>query len=293
MIKFWLKLKLWFDRFLSKSLWKQFVLVFAFLVLALIFSYLILPVWSDNWKDICNANHINKWLLPIYLLVDSNAFNNIYIDDSEEGNLVTVWTLIASTTSFLLGAFIFNGFIIAIITNSIERRVTNYKEGRIHYLKSEHYVIMGYDDMVPSFVKYIFKKNTDAFVLILTSSPVIEVKDSLSKSFGEIQMKRIIVNCGYRITEDSYKEIHLEKCLLSEIMPNQPTMLSMWNAWIASVNILKVNKVDCIQRASLVCLTILILIMLSKLQIYSERYQNLECLLFLIISIQYGPSNCL
>lgn len=106
MIKFWLKLKLWFDRFLSKSLWKQFVLVFAFLVLALIFSYLILPVWSDNWKDICNANHINKWLLPIYLLVDSNAFNNIYIDDSEEGNLVTVWTLIASTTSFLLGAFI-------------------------------------------------------------------------------------------------------------------------------------------------------------------------------------------
>lgn len=210
MIKFWLKLKLWFDRFLSKSLWKQFVLVFTFLVFALFFSYLILPVWSDNWKEICNANHINKWLLPIYLLVDSNAFNNIYIDDSEEGNLVTVWTLIASTTSFLLGAFIFNGFIIAIITNSIERRVTNYKEGRIHYLKSDHYVIMGYDDMVPSFVKYIFKKNTDAYVLILTSSPVIEVKDSLSKSFGEIQMKRIIVNCGYRITEDSYKEIHLE-----------------------------------------------------------------------------------
>ena len=64
--------------------------------------------------------------------------------------------------------------------------------------------------MVPSFVKYIFKKNTDAYVLILTSSPVIEVKDSLSKSFSEILMKRIIVNCGYRITEDSYKEIHLE-----------------------------------------------------------------------------------
>ena len=91
MIKFWLKLKLWFDRFLSKSLWKQFVLVFAFLVLALIFSYLILPVWSDNWKDICNANHINKWLLPIYLLVDSNAFGDFNTNCSPNFPNLIAW----------------------------------------------------------------------------------------------------------------------------------------------------------------------------------------------------------
>ena len=76
------KFKLWFDRFLSKSLWKQFALVFAFLVGALGVSYILLPIWSDNWQRVCEENNISSWLLPIYLLIDSNALNNIYLDDA-------------------------------------------------------------------------------------------------------------------------------------------------------------------------------------------------------------------
>lgn len=203
--KFWLQ----FDRFLSKSLWKQFLVVFAFLVFSLFLSYLILPIWSENWKQVCESVHVNRWLLPIYLLLDSNALNNIYIGDSGEP-VVESWTLMASTISFLLGAFIFNGFIIAIITNSIDRRVSNHKEGHIHYLKSGHYVIMGYDEMVPSFIKYIFQTNDDAYVLLLTSVSAVDVKEELMESFAEKQMKRIIVNYGHRTTEESYKDIHLE-----------------------------------------------------------------------------------
>lgn len=215
------KFILWFDRFLSKSLWKQFAVVFAFLIFALCLSYLILPIWSANWEQVCNANHVNRWLLPIYLLLDSNALNNIYIDDSPQGTIVNAWTLIASTTSFLLGAFIFNGFIIAIITNSIERRVTNHKEGHIHYLKSGHYIIMGYDEMVSSFIKYIFNTDTDAYVLLLTSLPVIGVKEALMKSFNDRQMKRIIVNYGHRTTVEAYKDIHLESAKEVFIVGNQ------------------------------------------------------------------------
>lgn len=210
-----------FDRFLSKSLWKQFAIVFAFLIIALILSYLILPIWSDNWEQVCNANNVSKWLLPIYLLIDSNAFNNIYIEYSERGSIVNAYTLFASTISFLFGAIFFNGFIIAFITNSIDRRVMNHKEGHIHYLKSEHYIIMGYDDIIPSFIKHIFNKDAKANVLLLTSVPAIDVKESLVKSFNERQMKQIIVNYGHWTTEESYKNVHLESAKEVFIVGNQ------------------------------------------------------------------------
>lgn len=202
------KFKLWFDRFLSKSLWKQFTLVFAFLVGALALSYMILPVWSDNWNEVCISNNINRWLLPVYLLIDSGAICNIYIDDQNVP--ADSWTLLASSITFLLGAFIFNGFIIAIITNSIERRVANHRSGHIHYLKSGHYVIMGYDDMVPSIVLHIFEKDRDAFVLLMSALDLDVIREKLRKVFDEEHLKHIIINYGQRISKDYYNDIHLE-----------------------------------------------------------------------------------
>ena len=47
---------------------------------------------------------------------------------------------------------------------SVERRVTQHREGHIHYLKSGHYFIIGYDDMMPSIITHIFEKNEERFV---------------------------------------------------------------------------------------------------------------------------------
>lgn len=202
------KFKLWFDRFLSKSLWKQFALVFAFLVGALGVSYILLPIWSDNWQRVCEENNISSWLLPIYLLIDSNALNNIYLDDANVS--ANNWTLLASSITFLLGAFIFNGFIIAIITNSIERRVENHKHGHIHYLKSGHYIIMGWDDMVPSIILHIFEKEKDAYILLMSAAESENLREKLRKVFDEECLKHIIINYGHRTSKDYYKDIHLE-----------------------------------------------------------------------------------
>ena len=120
------------------------------------------------------------------------------------------WMLVASSLIFLFGAFVFNGIIIGIITNSIERRVNNHKEGRIHYLKSGHYIIMGYDEMVPSFISYIFDKDKDAYILILTAKDTSSVKELLLKSFSDKQMERVIINYGHRISTEAFKDIYLE-----------------------------------------------------------------------------------
>ena len=200
----WLK----FDRLLSKSLLRQFAILGAILVVALALSYLMLSWSGAEWEKFCDAEHLNKYLLPLYLMTDSNALNNLYM--GSDNTHVHGWMLIASSIIFLFGAFVFNGIIIGIITNSIEQRVNDHKEGHIHYLKSGHYVIMGYDEMVPSFISHIFDKDKDAYILILTAKETVGIREILLKSFSEKQMKRVIINYGHRISTEAFKDIYLE-----------------------------------------------------------------------------------
>ena len=204
------KRTLWlrFDRVLAHDLLRQLAILGIALLIALGLSYLFLAASNTEWENFCNAEHINKFLLPLYLLIDSNALNNLYMGSDDTH--VHGWMLFASSITFLIGAFIFNGVIIGIITNSIERRVTNHQEGHIHYLKSGHYIIMGYDEMVPSFISHIFDKDKDAYILILTSAEVVDIREKLQKSFSDKQMKRIIINYGHRISTEAFKDIYLE-----------------------------------------------------------------------------------
>lgn len=199
--------RLWlsFDRALSHSLLKQLTILAVVLVVVLGFSYLFLAFSGSEWQRFCQEHDLSTWLLPLYLLIDSNALNNLYVDGHVHG-----WMLFASSLTFLVGAFIFNGIIIGIITASIERRVKNHQEGHIHYLKSGHHVIMGYDDMVPSIITSVFDKDKDDYVLIMTSAEVEDIRESLSKSFSEERMKHIILNFGHRVSANAYKDIHLE-----------------------------------------------------------------------------------
>lgn len=204
----WLKLQ--FDRLLSKNIGVQFLALIVILVVFLGLAYLVLPIWGNGWQEVCSENGINRWLLPIYLLIDSNALNNLYIDTGAIKHDVHAWQLIVSSIIFLFGAFVFNGIIIGIITNSIERRVENHKHGHIHYLKSGHYIIMGWDDMVPSIILHIFEKEKDAYILLMSAAESENLREKLRKVFDEERLKHIIINYGHRTSKDYYKDIHLE-----------------------------------------------------------------------------------
>lgn len=197
-------IKLWFDRLLSKNLLRQFAVLGGVLFVLFLISWGCLNLSGCEWKQFAKNSNIPEFLLPLYLLIDTNAFNNLYI------NGIHGWALVVSSITFVIGAFIFNGAIIGIITNSIERRVDNHKEGLIHYLKSGHYVIMGYDEMVPSFITHVFNKDKDAYVLILTAKDTMGIRERLLKSFSEQQMKRVIINYGHRISTEAFKDIYLE-----------------------------------------------------------------------------------
>lgn len=193
------------DKMLAHDLQKQIILLGILMLLTLALSYILLSFSGCQWVDFCHEHKLRPWLLPVYLLIDANALNNLYIDNDVQG-----WMLIASTITFLLGMFIFNGLLIGVINNAIDRRVGDYTDGVTHYHMSGHYVIMGYDDMVPSFINEIFLRDPEAEVLLLTAVNVRFIRERLKKSVAKSNMDRIVVNYGHRTAKEYYKDINLE-----------------------------------------------------------------------------------
>lgn len=200
--KIWLHL----DKALSDSLGKQLLILLALLGLTLLLSFALLSLSGADWKAFCEEKKLRWWLFPLYLLIDPNSLNNLYIDYRPGG-----WLLFASTFIYILGTIVFTGMIIGVINNAIGNRVEQYRRGNTHYLKSGHYIIMGYDDMVPSLINDIFYRDEETYVLLLTGYDVTQVKEWLKKSVAKSQMSHIIVNFGQRTAKEYYDEIHLDE----------------------------------------------------------------------------------
>lgn len=199
------KVRLRIDRTLSQDSQRQVLILLMVLVVIFLFSFLLLSLSGDDWIKYCEKEEISKWAFPLYLLIDANAFNDFYGNDDTSGLSVFVGFLI-----YIAGVVIFTGMIISVMTNMIERRVEKYRNGDLYYLKSGHYIIMGFGDMVPSFIKHIFEKAPDAYILIFTSYNATEAKEILRKTFNQLQMKQILINYGHRTTSESYMKIHVE-----------------------------------------------------------------------------------
>lgn len=205
-------IKLFIDKSLSQNVWGQALFFVVLMLAAFGISLVLLYLTGCNCEveAYCSRKHIWRIVFPIYLLIDTNALNNLY-----DGDIFHGWIMFFSVITYLFGIFIFNGLIIGFITNYIDRRVQNHRNGLIHYLRKGHHIIMGYDDMVPSIIMDIFEKDKekhrDTNILILTSYDVPKVKEKLQKSVAKDKLDKIIVNYGQKTASEYYKDIHLEK----------------------------------------------------------------------------------
>ena len=204
-----------FDRALAHDLRQQVLILFIILCVAFLLSYILLEWSGCQWEFFCEDSNINKLLLPLYLLIDTSTLNNLYMH-GEHG-----WALFAATIVYLIGVVIFSGMIISVMINAFERRVQNHHNGTIYYLKSGHYIVMGYDEMVPSIIADILDNNKDVDVLLQTSENVVGIKEELQKFFDKKQRKQIIVNYGHRTSLEDYKNIHVESAKEIYIVGNR------------------------------------------------------------------------
>ena len=192
------------DRILSQGLWSQLLLLAILMLLAFVFANILLLLSPVDWSLYCEGKGISRWIAPLYLLIDGNAFTSVY-----EGN-ANKWTVFLSCIIYIIGVFLFTGMMVSVMTNIIERRVEKHRDGLVFYLKEGHYIIMGYDDTISSFIHHIFEKDPQAYILVFTSRASVKVREKLLKSFTQEQLKRVIINYGHRTSTEDYSKIHLE-----------------------------------------------------------------------------------
>ena len=79
-------LSLWIDRILSHSIWHQLAVLLISAMAALLIAWILLAIHPV--KDVYSIQHISPLLFPFYLLIDANAFHDIYVSQG-----ISKWTL--------------------------------------------------------------------------------------------------------------------------------------------------------------------------------------------------------
>ena len=213
---------LFIDRALSRSIGRQAIIMLILLAIVFLISFVCLKLAYPGdavWNQFCEEHsyHIKYWLLPLYLLLDTNAFNNIYMN--LEGSHAGL--LLFATLTYICGVLIFGGALIGIITNMIGDRVESHRDGLLHYVNSGHYLILGYDEMVPSLITEIFAKSPKSDVVILSSMDAKVVREKVRRSVARDKMDQIFISYGHKMVQDYYKDVHLENAVEVFIVGNR------------------------------------------------------------------------
>ena len=196
---------LWFDRTFSNKIWWQIIILLGFVFAALIVGMIICYFLTFGEK----AKDVNFYEWAVYLLIDGNALNNIYMDIYPGEGRPWV-TLLFSVLGSLLGVIVFGGMLISVLSNMLERRIENYRKGKNSYVIENHHVILGYDEIVPSIIKQICT-NKEAYVLLQSSIPSEEIAEKIHSSIAQDCEKRIIFKNGHRTSVKDLKELRLNQ----------------------------------------------------------------------------------
>ena len=194
-----------FDRTFSDKIWWQIIIllgiIFVALIIGLVICYFL--TFGKNCRDV----NFFEWAL--YLLIDGNALSNIYTDNYAGGERPWL-TLLFAILGSLLGMVVFGGMLISVLSNMLERRIENYRKGKNTYVKENHYVILGYDEIVPSIIKQICT-NEDAYVLLQSSVPSEEIAEKIHSSIAQDCEKRVIIKNGHRTSVKDLEELKLNQ----------------------------------------------------------------------------------
>lgn len=211
------------DRAMSGSLAKQIRLVLLIIFVLFVVFWACMHFHQMTFVDTGN-NLISKPLMLLYLFVDSNAFGSLVAYN--ENKHVDGFSLGIAMVIFLSGMIIFNGLLISILTNWYLKRVENYKCGKTSYLWSRHFVILGYDEIVPSVIQRIFKENSikasglqrlfgeskKPYILLQSSLPCDVIWEKLQRSAAyndKDEKDHIILSHGHRISESDLNKLNL------------------------------------------------------------------------------------
>lgn len=175
-----------------------FVIVFV-LIIATLF---IIVVVDKNF----NMGDVNLPGTAFLLLTDPGNLSGV-LPSNHSWIIGIIYALIA-----IVGAIVFGGLLISLLSNSVQRRVEKIEGGNVYYQLHDHIVVIGYDTILPSLVKQIVNKQEwqSKDVLILTKKSPAEVREALNPVV-DVKSKQLIIYSGQRSSEFDLRKLQAEK----------------------------------------------------------------------------------
>lgn len=198
----WIRRTLDHDLSLGYARQLRWLCLLFVIVFVLIIATLLVIVVID--KDF-NMGDVNLPGTAFLLLTDPGNLSGV-LPNNHSWIIGVIYALIA-----IVGAFVFSGLLISLISNSVQRRVEKIEGGNVYYQLHDHIVVIGYDTILPSLVKQIVNKeewrNKD--VLILTKKSPAEVRDALN-TVVDVKSKHLIIYSGQRSSELDLRNLQTE-----------------------------------------------------------------------------------
>lgn len=184
-----MNIKLKINKTIAGGFWKKF-LVFLLLNIIVLGGFLLVYRYIGeiglNTSNNANNETIRPWEA---ILIFTNA--NSILANKEIS--IPLWFLFVVD---VVGAVLFTGLIISIITSWFHEKIQAIKEGHIHYNLKNHVVIIGYDRIVPSIIKKIINDEVyhkDSVIVLQTCDDIESVRHALQVKLSAKDLKRVVL----------------------------------------------------------------------------------------------------
>ena len=193
--------KLSFDRSFSERGTRQMIWLLVAVVSVFVLLYfisLLLPF--DEIKE--EHQVMGRFLRMITLFIDPGAIEKLQESTHIFGIVVAICGMIMMT-----------GMFISVLTNMLDVRVDKFRNGEICYDLSNHVVIIGMDDLVPSLVEQICKSEDflGSYILVQSTEETEEVKSRIHNVLDKEYEPRVVIYRGKRNSKEDLKKLNVHK----------------------------------------------------------------------------------
>lgn len=164
------------DRKLSSSIGEQlvvFIIIFVLSLLLVTFCYWLLGV-GNGFVD-----SVAKSFADFF---GGDQYSNYAYPDKTASDIAP-WVKWVTLIVCIVGSIVFQGLLIATLTNAIQSRAEKVQEGNVRYKFKNHYLILGYNESVPTLVSRLCKTGHD--IVIVVSKVVLDCRNNIYDAIGK------------------------------------------------------------------------------------------------------------
>lgn len=110
----------------------------------------------------------------------------------------------------MFGLVIFGGMLISVMSNVLERRVESYTNGETDYNISDHVIIVGFNQSVPSLIEKIHKEYPDSYILLMSNKESEAIRDCVRSYLDDKIEENLVVIRGLLTAEDDIDRLSLK-----------------------------------------------------------------------------------